>query len=442
MNREPRRIYLDHNATTPLAPEVSDLLVRHLGQFGNPSSPHWAGEEARDLVDAARAQVAALVHAAPEEIVFTGSGSEADNLAIKGLAFAPGAQPGPGEPRGFCPLSRAAFRFWDRLRARLRGPAHVIISQIEHSAVLASCRFLETLGHRVSYLPVNGGGRVDPDDVRRHLRPNTRLISIMHANNEIGVLQPVEAVAAIAREAGVAFHTDAAQTAGKLPIDLARLPADLITLSAQKLYGPKGVGALVVRQGVALEPVIHGGGQEHGLRAGTENVLGILAFGKACELAARAAPAEADRQRQLRDRLLHGLLALGEARVNGDLRFLLPGTLNVSFRHVRGDALATALALEGVAVSTGSACHAGKQSHVLQALGLGADWLFGAVRFSLGQGTTAEEIERVLAVVPRLVRRLRRGGRPFAEGLRPGPNAPQEIPSAEGRRRGRREAKT
>jgi cysteine desulfurase len=409
MNRHPPAIYLDHNATTPLAPEVIDLLVRHTGTFGNPSSRHGLGEEARELVEQARAQVAALVNAAPEEVVFTGSGSEADNLAVKGVAFAPDPRRGAGKPRGFCPLTRAAFRLWDRLAARLRGPVHVITSQIEHSAVLASCRFLEGLGHRVTYLPVDCGGRVDPDDVRRHLRPNTRLVSIMHANNETGVIQPVEEIAAIARQAGVLFHTDACQTAGKLPLDLARLPADLVTLSAQKLYGPKGVGALVVRDGVGLEPVIHGGGQEHGLRAGTENVLGILGFGKACELAALPPVAEGERERALRDRLMKGLLALGDVRVNGDPRHLLPGTLNVNLRGLRGDALADALDLEGIAVSTGSACHAGKHSHVLQAMGLGPEWLHGAVRFSLGRGTTGAEVERVLEVVPRLVARLRRG---------------------------------
>jgi cysteine desulfurase len=409
MNRQHADVYLDHNATTPLAPEVSELLVRHLGTFGNPSSRQGRGEEARELVDRARAQVAALVSAGPEEVVFTGSGSEADNLAVKGVAFAPDPRRGAGKPRGFCPLTRAAFRLWDRLAARLRGPAHVITTQIEHSAVLASCRFLEGLGHHVTYLPVDGGGRVDPDSVRRRLRPNTRLISVMHANNETGVVQPIEEIAALAREAGVLFHTDACQTAGKLPLDLSRLPADLVTLSAQKLYGPKGVGALVVREGVGLEPVIHGGGQEGGLRAGTENVLGILGFGKACELAARLPEAECERQRGLRDRLMHGLLALGDVRVNGDVRHLLPGTLNVSFRGLRGDALADALDLEGIAVSTGSACHAGKHSHVLQAMGLGPEWLHGAVRFSLGRGTTAADIERVLEVVPGLVARLRRG---------------------------------
>jgi cysteine desulfurase len=408
MNRHHPDVYLDHNATTPLAPEVIDLLVRHTGTFGNPSSRHGLGEEARELVERARGQVAALVNAAPEGVIFAGSGSEADNLAVKGVAFTPDPRRG-GKPRGFCPLTRAAFRLWDRLAARLRRPVHILTTEIEHSAVLAPCRFLEGLGHRVSYVPVDGGGRVDPDEVRRRLRSGTRLISVMHANNETGVIQPIQEIAAVAREAGVLFHTDACQTAGKLPLDLARLPADLVTLSAQKLYGPKGVGALIVRDGVGLEPVIHGGGQEHGVRAGTENVLGIVGFGAACDLAARLPEAEGERQRELRDRLMQGLLALGDVRVNGDVRHLLPGTLNVSFRGLRGDALADALDLEGIAVSTGSACHAGKHSHVLQAMGLGPEWLHGAVRFSLGRGTTAAEVDRVLEVVPGLVARLRRG---------------------------------
>jgi cysteine desulfurase len=408
MSRQRAAINLDHNATTPLAPEVIDVMVQHLGTFGNPSSRHAFGEEARELVERARAQVAALVNAASDNVIFTGSGSEADNLAIKGVAFAPSAG-ASGKPRGFCPLTRAAFRCWDRLLARMRGPVHIITSEIEHSAVLAPCRFLESLGHRVSYVPVDAGGRVDPDEVRRRLRPNTRLISIVHANNEIGVIQPIEEIAVLAHEAGALFHADACQTAGKVPLDLARLRADLVTLSAQKLYGPKGVGALIVREGTPLESLIHGGSQERGLRAGTENVLGIVGFGRACELAALRPAAEAERQRTLRGRLLHGLLGLGDVRLNGEPRYLLPGTLNVSFRHLRGDALADALALEGIAASTGSACHAGKHSHVLQALGLGPDWLHGAVRFSLGRETTEQEIDRVLAVVPRLVGRLRRG---------------------------------
>jgi cysteine desulfurase len=408
MSRQQPAIYLDHNATTPLAPEVIDVMVQHMGMFGNPSSRHAFGEEARELVEHARAPVAALVNAPPENVIFTGTGSEADNLAVKGVAFAPLAG-ASGKPRGFCPLTRAAFRCWDRLLARMRGPVHIITSAIEHSAVLAPCRFLESLGHRVSYVRIDAGGRVDPDEVRCQLRPNTRLISVMHANNEIGVVQPIQEIAAIAHEAGALFHTDACQTAGKVPLDMAHLPTNLVTLSAQKLYGPKGVGALVVREGTPLEPLIHGGGQERGLRAGTENVLGIVGFAKACELAARRPAAEAERQRGLRDRLLYGLLALGDVRLNGDPRYLLPGTLNVSFRDLRGDALADALALEGIAVSTGSACHAGKHSHVLLALGLGPDWLHGAVRFSLGRETAAEEIDRVLAVVPRLVGRLRRG---------------------------------
>src|SRR5262249_50177917 len=354
-----RLVYLDYNATTPLAPEVKDKILRHLDDFGNPSSLHSLGEQAREPADRARARVAGLIGAEPEEIVFTGSGTEADNLAVKGVAW---RAPAATKPRGFCPLTRAMFRLWDRLRARLVRPVHVITSQIEHSAVLAACRFLESRGHQVSYVPVNGGGRVDPEDVRRQLRPNTRLISVMHANNETGVIQPIEEIAAIARAAGVLFHTDACQTAGKLPIDLRRLPADLVTLSAQKLYGPKGVGALYVRRGTPLEPLLHGGGQENHLRAGTENVLGIVGFGKACDVAAEEMDREAERERKLRDRLWNGVLALGDVRANGDRELLLPGTLNVSFRHLRGNTLAEGLALEGIAVSTGSACEMGKHS--------------------------------------------------------------------------------
>src|SRR5262245_26678784 len=401
-------IYLDHNATTPLAPEVADEIVRHLATFGNPSSLHLFGEQARELVDQGRRQVAGLIRAKPEEIVFTGSGSEADNLALKGVVWAAQVQR-EGKPRGFCPLTRAVFGWWERLRAGRPRRIHIITSLIEHSAILATCRFLESVGHRVSYLPVDAGGCVNPEDVRRQLRPNTRLISVMHANNETGVVQPIEEIAAIARAACVPFHTDACQTAGKLPIDLRDLPADLVTLSAQKMYGPKGVGALYVRNETGVTPLVHGGGQENNLRAGTENLLGIVGFGKACELAAREMEAEAVRERQLRDRLLDGLLALDDMRVNGDRRYLLPGTLNVSFRHVRGNTLAEALALEGIAVSTGSACETGKHSHVLQAMAGGSDWLEGAVRFSLGHGTTAGEIDRVIAVVTNVVHRLRRG---------------------------------
>jgi cysteine desulfurase len=406
-----RPIYLDHNATTPLDPQVRQAILEHLDIFGNPSSLHSFGEEARELVDQARARVADLIHAGPKEIVFTGSGTEADNLAIKGVVWAALTRL-DGQVRGFCPLTRALFRGWDRLRLLRQRPVHIITSQIEHSAVLATCGFLQSLGHQATYLPVSSGGRIDPEDVRRNLRSNTRLISIMHANNETGVVQPIEEIAYIAHQVGVLFHTDACQTAGKLPIDLRRLPADLVTLSAQKLYGPKGVGALYVRDGTLLEPLLNGGGQENHLRAGTENVLGIIGFGQACKVVAEEMDPEADRERKLRDRLRNGVLALGDVRVNGDRDRLLPGTLSVSFRHLRGNTLAEALALEGIAVSTGSACEVGKHSHVLQAMGVGPEWLEGAVRFSLGRGTTAEEIDHVLAVLGWLVHRLRRGSPP------------------------------
>jgi cysteine desulfurase len=261
----------------------------------------------------------------------------------------------------------------------------------------------------VTYLPVDGGGRVCPDELRRRLRPNTRLISLMHANNETGVLQPVEEIGAIAREAGVLLHCDACQSVGKTAVDVERMQVDLLTSSAHKIYGPKGIGALYVRTGTPLQPIVRGGSQEAGRRAGTENVLGIVGLGASCRLAAEAPAEECTRLRRLRDRLRDGLLTLGDVRINGDLRFATPGTLNVSFRHIKGDALAAVLSYQGIAVSTGSACHAHetKPSHVLQALGLDSARLAGAMRLSLGRMTTAEEIDEALTVIREAARRLR-----------------------------------
>jgi cysteine desulfurase len=374
-----RRIYLDYNATTPVDERVAAAMMESLRWFGNPSSAHGFGREARELVDTARQETADLIHAAPEEIVFTASGSEGNNLALLGAAAG-----------------------WD-------GPSHVITSRIEHSAVLECCRRLETLGHDVTYLPVDRGGRVCPDELRRRLRPNTRLISIMHANNETGVLQPIEEIGAIAREAGVLLHCDACQSVGKAAVDVERMQVDLLTFSAHKIYGPKGIGALYVRTETPLEPIVRGGSQEAGLRAGTENVLGIVGLGAACRLAAEAPHEEHARLRRLRDRLRDGLLAWGDVSINGDLRLATPTTLNVSFHHIKGDALAAVLSYQGIAVSTGSACHAHetKPSHVLAALGLDSDRLAGAVRFSLGRMTTAEEIDEALTVIREGVRRLR-----------------------------------
>jgi len=373
-------VYLDHNATTWLASEVRDVLARHASLFANPSSVYPPGREARALVEEARGEVASFVGAGPEEVTFVASGSEACATALLGTAF----------------LHREP-------------PCHVVVSPIEHAATLAGCQLLRRLGHEVSFVRMGPSGRIDPDDVRRCLRPDTRLVVAMHANNETGVIQPLEALARIAHEAGAALFSDAVQTAGKIPLDLASLGADVIGLSAHKLAGPKGIGAVARRPGRDLVPVI-GGSQEMGQRGGTENVLGILGMAAACRrLPRETLLADAERIRGLRDRLCAGLLELGEVRVNGALEHALPGTLNISFRHVKADALATALAFEEILVSTGSACHSRdrKPSHVLAAMEIGEEWIQSAVRFSLAASNTAEEIDRTVEAVARTVHRLR-----------------------------------
>lgn len=374
-------IYLDHNATTPVLPAVREAMLAAMAVYGNPSSAHAVGQEARQMVAGARAEVAEFLGARPEEVVFTGSGSEANNLAIKGVA---------------CGRSGRAM--------------HVITSRIEHAATLEACRFLEGLGHCVTYLPVDSAGRVDPNDVRSSLRPNTCLVAVMHANNETGVVQPIEEIGAIAKDAGVPFFTDGVQTTGKLPIESASVPAQLFSASGHKLYGPKGIGVLVIRGGLCLAPLVHGGGQELGRRGGTENVLGIVGLAAACSEARRMSASELERQRGLRDLLWARLQELGGVRLNGDLRYMLPGTLNVSFGDLRGDSLALALSLEHIAVSTGSACHASatSPSHVLEAMGVRGSWLSGSLRFSLGRCNTVDEIQRTAEVLARLVKRLRR----------------------------------
>lgn len=361
-------IYLDYNASTPVAPSVADAMRAALDDgYGNPSSAHWAGAPAKALLESSRAQVAALLGCAPDEIVFTSGGSEANNLAIKGLFFAHGGK-----------------------------PAHVITSATEHPSVLEPLRFLERLGARVTRLPVDGSGRVDPADLERALTPDTMLVSLMHANNETGTVQPVEDCARIARAHGVPLHTDAAQTVGKLPTRVDALGVNLLTIAGHKLYGPKGVGALYVRRGVTLESLIHGAGHERGRRAGTESALLAAALGAACELAGDLVWTV--RVRELRDRLWDGLRAHFSERVvlNGHPERRLPNTLNVSFVGRNGaEVLASA---EGVAASTGSACHTGRAeiSPVLAAMGVSEAVGAGAVRFSLGRGTTADEIDEVL----------------------------------------------
>lgn len=363
------RIYLDFNATTPLAPEVTAAMRPFLDNaFGNPSSPHWAGVPARDAVEAARSQVAALLRCDATEVIFTSGGTEANNLAIKGTYFAAiNNHPKP----------------------------HFISTRIEHPAVLEPLAFVERLGAEVTLLPVDRYGLVDPNDVRRAMRPETALVSVMHANNEVGTLQPIEEIARIARERGVPCHTDAAQSVGKVHVDTEELGVDLLTVAGHKLYGPKGVGALFVHEGLPLEPLMHGASHEAGRRAGTENILEIVGLGAACE--ASAAWVGDQRIQVLRDRLWQQLVEQFGNRVslNGHPQCRLPNTLNVSFPgHIGSDILGR---LPDVAASTGAACHAGRteMSAVLRAMGADETTGLGAVRFSLGRPTTPEEIDRV-----------------------------------------------
>jgi cysteine desulfurase len=370
-----KRIYLDYNGSTPIDPRVAAAMRPLLEEpFGNPSSPHWAGQPAKEALERGRKQIADLLGAAPDEIVLTSGGSEANNLALKGVYFA----------------------------LRDRGD-HIITTAVEHPAILAPCRFLERLGAKVTYLPVDRTGRIDPDDLRRAIGPRTILVSIMHANNEVGTIQPVEACARIARERGVLFHTDAAQSVGKIPTDVRELGADLLSVAGHKLYAPKGVGALYVRRGIALEPIIHGAGHEHGRRAGTESALLAVALGEACALAKDLTPMA--QVRALRDALWDGLRRRFAARVvlNGHPEHRLPNTLNVSFA---GEVGAEILArLPGVAASTGSACHSGRVelSPVLDAMHVPPEIGMGAIRFSLGRGTTRAEIEEVVELLSRAV---------------------------------------
>jgi len=373
------RIYLDNNATTPVLPEVFEAMRPYFSeQFGNASSIHHHGQQTRAAVEDARESVAALLGCRASEIVFTGGGTEADNLAIAGLVAA-------GD--------------------------HVITSGIEHHAVLLACRHLEEIGCEVTILPVDGRGLVDADDVRRALRPNTKLISVMMANNETGVLQPVEEIGGIANEAGVCFHTDAVQAVGKVAIDVKRISCHALSISGHKMHAPQGVGALYVRKGTRLQPLFYGGRHERSRRAGTENVPGIVGLGKAAQIAKEALDrGDDEKMAAMRDRLQQGILAqVEEAGVNGDGAARVPNTTNIHFDHIDGEAMVIALDLKGMAVSTGAACSSGaiEPSHVLVAMGLRTDQARASIRFSLGKQTVAEDIDVALALVPEVVARLR-----------------------------------
>ena len=375
-----RRVYLDHNASTPVHPDVVAEMAPYFTEyFGNPSSVHAFGREAREGLDGARDRIADFLGVAPEEILFSSGGTESDNVAVKGLAFA-------------------------------RGRGHLVTSRIEHQAVLRSCQWLETQGFAVTYLPVDESGMVDPADVKRAIRPDTIGITIMHANSEVGTIQPVAEIGAIAQERGIPFHVDGVQTFGKVPIDLDAFGVSVLSFSSHKIYGPKGVAGLYVRKGTKMVALQHGGEHERRRRAGTENVPGIVGFGKAVEIRSRVMTEEAARLTARRDRLWQGLRArVPEVKLNGHPTERLPGTLNVSYRRVESESIVLGLDLKGVAVSAGSACTSGsvEPSYVLVAMGVPLDWAMGAVRHSLGSSTTAEDVDYVVECVEPLVTKLR-----------------------------------
>ncbi len=374
-----RRAYLDNNATTPVLPAVLEAMLPYYEeQFGNASSIHHHGQQTRAAVEQARESVALLLGCRAPEVVFTSGGTEADNLALFGLAR-------PGD--------------------------HIVTSAIEHHAVLNTCKRLEAMGCAVTYLPVDGQARVNPDDLKRALRPNTRLISVMMANNETGALQPVEEIGRMVAEADVYFHTDAVQAAGKAPIDVNAIACDLLSISGHKLHAPQGVGALYVRKGTILQPMLYGGRHERARRAGTENVAGIVGLGKAAELArAGFSNGEVERLRGLRDRLEQTVLSQIEAAgVNSREAPRVPNTSNIRFDYIEGEALVIALDLKGVAVSTGAACSSGaiEPSHVLTAMGLSPDQARASLRFSLGKQNTEGDVDLLLSILPETVARLR-----------------------------------
>ncbi len=371
-----RRVYFDNSATTPVLPEVLEAMRPYFGErFGNASSIHHHGQETRAAVEAARASVARLLGCRPPEVVFTSGGTEADNLAIFGVVR-------PGD--------------------------HVITSAVEHHAVLNACKHLESQGCAVTCLPVDNHGRVDPDDVRSALRPTTRLITIMMANNETGVMQPVEEIARIAAEADVCFHTDAVQAAGKVPLHVDDIGCDLLAISGHKLHAPQGVGALYVRKGTALEPMLYGGRHERSRRAGTENVPGIVGLGKAAELA-QSRLAKGDSPAKMRDRLERALLQIASSGVHGGNAPRVPQTSSMYFDAIDGESLVIALDLKGLAVSTGAACSSGaiEPSHVLTAMGVTPDRARSSIRLSLGHQNTMEEVDLAIALVGETVARLR-----------------------------------
>ena len=377
-----RRIYMDHSATTPVDPQVIQAMISTLtDSFGNPSSIHSFGQEAHKLIQKARKQVAGLIGADSEEIVFTSGGTEADNMAIIGTA-----------------------------KDRMGRGRHIITSQIEHHAVLDTCRQLEKEGFEVTYLPVNWFGEVDPETLARAIRPDTILISIMHANNEIGTIQPIATMGRMARDKGIIFHTDAVQSVGRIPVDVKSLSVDLLSLSGHKFYGPKGTGALYVRSGTRLTPLLFGGGQERKWRSGTENVPGVVGLGLAAELARQHLPERSQHLGKLSQTVIDRILAeIPQAYLTGHPQKRLPGHASFVFQAVEGAAMLVFLDAEGIAVSGGSACTSNSfdPSHVLTALGLNKDAAHSSLRISLGKDNTLEDVERLMEALPGIIERQR-----------------------------------
>jgi cysteine desulfurase len=389
-----QRIYLDYAATTPTDPTVVQAMLPYFHDaFGNPSAIYSYGQEAKNALEEARGKVARLIGARDEEIIFTSGGTEADNFALKGAAYA-------NQKKG----------------------NHIITSAIEHHAVLESCKFLGKMGYKITYLPVDKYGLVDPDSVKKAITDKTILISVMHANNEIGTIQPISEIGKIAKEAGILFHSDAVQTAGHIPVNVNELGVDLLSMSGHKLYGPKGVGVLYTRKGSKLTPFMHGGGQERGRRASTENVPGIVGLGQAAELAGQDLEDEAQRLIGLRDKLISGIVQkVDRTHLNGHPVKRLPNNVNISVEFVEGESMCLNMDIVGICASTGSACSSGslEASHVLLAIGLEHVQAHGSLRFTLGKWTTEEEVEKVLEILPRIIGKLRAMS-PLTKNLSPG----------------------
>jgi cysteine desulfurase len=373
---------MDHASTTPVDPRVVEAMHPYFtGKYGNPSSSLYsAGQEAKKALDESREKVASIINARPEEIIFTSGGTESDNLALKGIALA------------------------NKSKGR-----HIITSSIEHFAVLDTCEWLQKQGFEVTYLPVDKYGFVKPEELEKAIRKDTILISIMHANNEIGTIEPIKEIGKIASEHEVYFHTDAVQTVGRVPIDVEEMGIDLLSMSSHKIYGPKGVGALYIRRGVRLEPLLHGGGHERKLRSGTENVSGIAGFAKAIEIAKEEMDKEAERLIRLRDRLIEGVLKIENSWLNGHPTKRLPNNAHFCFRFIEGESMILELDFNGIAGGTGSACSSPtlEPSHVLRAIGLKHEEAHGSLRLTLGRQNSKEDVDYVLHVLPKVVERLR-----------------------------------